>query len=243
MIDVPFDRSIRRIWADYLGCGPADTGLPGTSIVPRDGLAGTGAVHIWRIGQRAFAESDPVLAGPLTELLAHLEPDVVLTARHMRDAWGSERVGPSGGALAFYLRPENLVRREPMPPITLRRLTPKDAGLVQALNDACTPEEADEGYVAADHEIAFACMDGDRAVSVVSGYRRNGFMDMGSLTHPAYRGKRLAPAALAAACGLTFEIGLIPQYRCDVLNAASRRVAEVTGFKQCFTSEQISVIG
>jgi RimJ/RimL family protein N-acetyltransferase len=78
---------------------------------------------------------------------------------------------------------------------------------------------------------------------VVSGYRRNGFMDMGSLTHPAYRGRRLAPAALAAASALTFELGLIPQYRCDAHNTASRRVAEVTGYTLYFTNEALTVTG
>ena len=236
--DAAFDRTVRRIWAEYFGADVTATERPGTSIIVRDRLAGMGAVHIWNIGLRAFAEVDPELAGPLARLIAELGPDARLSARGLPDAWG-----PAGAALIFHLRPDDLIRRTPEPPLTLRRLTPEDAGLVQALNDACTPEEADEGYVAADHEVAFACLDGDRAVSVVSGYRRNGFMDMGSLTHPAYRGRRLAPAALAAACDVTFQIGMIPQYRCDALNTASRRVAEVAGFTACFTNEAISVIG
>jgi len=236
--DAAFDRTIRRIWAEYFGADVTETERPGTSIIARDRLAGTGAVHIWNIGMRAFAEVDPELAGPLARLIAELGPDALLSARLLGDVWE-----PTGAALIFHLRPDDLIRRTPEPPLTLRRLTPEDAGLVQALNDACTPEEADEGYVAADHEVAFACLDGDRAVSVVSGYRRNGFMDIGSLTHPAYRGRRLAPAALAAACDVTFEIGMIPQYRCDALNIASRRVAEVAGFTACFTNEAISVIG
>jgi len=222
-IDAAFDRTIRRIWAEYFGADVTETERPGTSIIARDRLAGTGAVHIWNIGMRAFAEVDPELAGPLARLIAELGPDALLPARLLGDVWE-----PTGAALIFHLRPDDLIRRTPEPPLTLRRLT---------------PEEADEGYVAADHEVAFACLDGDRAVSVVSGYRRNGFMDMGSLTHPAYRGRRLAPAALAAACDVTFEIGMIPQYRCDALNIASRRVAEVAGFTACFTNEAISVIG
>lgn len=239
----PFDRRIRAVWAEHFGCDVTDTEQPGTSIIAREALAGTGAVHIWNIGARAFAECDPALAPALMQLAANRRPDALLTAHAVQDAWGAGRIGSIDAGLIFHVRPDDLIRRTPEPPLILRRLTPGDTGLVQALNNACTPEEADEGYVAADHEIAFACLDGDYAVSVVSGYRRNGFMDMGSLTHPAYRGRRLAPAALAAACDVTFEIGMIPQYRCDALNTASRRVAEVSGFTACFTNETISVIG
>lgn len=237
-----FDRRIRQTWAEHFGSDESLTGRPGTSIIARERLAGTGAIHIWNIGAHAFVEADPALVSSLERLIADLRPGASFTARRVHDAWGADRVGFVGTALVFHLRPEDLIRRLPEPPIALRRLTPDDVALVEALNEACTPDEADDGYVAADHEIAFACLDGDRAVSVVSGYRRNGFMDMGSLTHPNYRGRRLAPAALAAASAEAFEIGLIPQYRCDVENVASRRVAEVTGYTLHFTNEAMTII-
>jgi hypothetical protein len=194
-----FDRRIRQTWAEHYGCGVSVTGQPGTSIVAREGLAEAGAIHIWNIGAHAFVDVDPALAASLERLTTELGPHALLTARAVLDAWGQDRVGSTGDALIFHLRPEELKSRTPEPPLTLRRLTPDDAALVQALNAACTPEEAEEGYVAADHEIAFACCDGDRAVSVVSGYRRNGFMDMGSLTHPPTGGQRARSLAAASA--------------------------------------------
>jgi hypothetical protein len=116
----------------------------------------------WNIGAHAFVDVDPALAASLEQLTTELGPHALLTARAVLDAWGQDRVGSTGDALIFHLRPEELKSRTPEPPLTLRRLTPDDAALVQALNAACTPEEAEEGYVAADHEIALACCDGDR---------------------------------------------------------------------------------
>jgi RimJ/RimL family protein N-acetyltransferase len=238
-----FDHRILQTWAEHFGRDVSVTGQPGTSIVAREPLAGTGAVHIWNIGAHVFVEADPAHAASLEQFMTELGARSLLTARALQEVWGQDRVGSTGAALIFHLRPGELVGWTPEPPLTLRRLTVEDDDLVQALNAACTPEEADEGYVSAGDEIAYACLDGDRAVSVVSGYRRNGFMDMGSLTHPAYRGRRLAPAALAAASALTFELGLIPQYRCDAHNTASRRVAEVTGYTLYFTNEALTVTG
>ena len=125
------------------------------------------------------------------------------------------------------------------PPFTLRQLTPADAAAMALLHQACPPEDVDEGYVETDHEIAAGCFAGDRLVAAASGYIRAGFMDLGVLTHPAYRRLGLGKAAVAALCEWTLAREMISQYRCNVNNLGSHGVALGLNFRFYFRQESL----
>jgi predicted GNAT family acetyltransferase len=94
-----------------------------------------------------------------------------------------------------------------------------------------TSEEVDEGYVEIDHQIAFGCFVGKQMVAAASGYERTGFMDLGVLTHSAFRRKGLGKAVVGALCAWSTENGYIAQYRHDMTNTGSARVAQSLNFK------------
>jgi len=241
MIDEAFEQRVRRVWAAHFGCPVDDLARGGTTVVPRERLTRTGALHIVHVGARAFAEIDPRLVDETISLLDRLGHDTRLTARVLGDGWGGDRLALADAGLVFHLHPDDLVRRQPPSGLTLKFLKAEDQPPLDELNEHCAPEEVNDAYVHAGDEIAFACLDGTRAVSAGSGYRRNGFMDMGVITHPGYRGRRLAPAVLAALSEASQERGWIPQYRCDQTNGASRRVAETTGYTLFFTTETVQL--
>ena len=94
---------------------------------------------------------------------------------------------------------------------------------LRKLKDRCQPGEVDDAYVEIDHEIACGCFEELRMVAAASGYRRNGFVDLGVLTDPSFRGRRLAPAMVAAFSRDAEAKNFIAMYRCDPTNRASMR--------------------
>ena len=124
---------------------------------------------------------------------------------------------------------------------TLNRLTSDDETALNALRQRCTEYEIEDAYVEIGHEIAWGCFKALQLAAVGSGYRRNGFMDYGVLTDPDFRGQGLARHVVCALTDDTHERGLIPQYRCNRINKASRRVAEAAGFTLYFTTESVKL--
>ena len=90
-----------------------------------------------------------------------------------------------------------------------------------------------------DHLIAFGCLAGGQLVAAASGYERAGFMDLGVLTHPAYRGQGLGKAVVGAICEWAIARNVIAQYRCNVLNIGSHGVARKLNLRLYFKQESI----
>jgi hypothetical protein len=236
-----FDSLVAARWSGHFGCSERDLDRAGSAVVPRGHLAGSGAIHLTHIWARSFAELDPSLHEEFGQALLVIAKDQPLTAALIEGVIPPTRVLSVDHGLIFHLEPRRLVDHIPNPPFERRPLEGSDASALLELFDACQPNEVDDAFVAVDHEIAFGVFEGRRLVAAGSGYRRNGFMDLGEITHPAYRGRRLAPAIVAALSQQAMGRQITPQYRCDVTNTSSSRVAEVCGFTRFFVTESLHI--
>jgi GNAT superfamily N-acetyltransferase len=177
----------------------------------------------------------------LRQVIADEKPGTVLSSESLQRVLGPERIAEVDTGLIFHLRPGDLVRPELDWQYSLQRLTSDDEPVLNALRQRCTEYELDDAYVESGHEIAWGCFKALQLTAVGSGYRRNGFMDFGVLTDPEFRGQGLARHVVCALTDDTLERGLIPQYRCNRVNKASRRVAEAAGFTLYFTTESVKL--
>lgn len=236
-----FNRRVEALWAAHFGCRARDFDRPGTTLLPRDHLRGEDLIHIVYLRRRALAELDPALEGQVAALLADLGGGPLLSHALLQQAWGQARVAGVEKGLIFHLRPGELVRPRLKPGFNLGRLSSDNQAALDVLRRRCTEHEIEEAYVEIEHEIAWGCFQDGRLAAVGSGYRRNGFMDIGVLTAPELRGQGLARHVVRALADDTLELGLIPQYRCNQINQASRRVAEAAGFTLYFTTESVKV--
>jgi len=236
-----FDDRLAEIWSAHFGCRRQDLALPGTLVVPRERLTDTGAVHIVQLHARACAEVDPQLQAELVRQLARRGESPVLTGELLKASVPAEQLLSADRGFIFHLEPDHLIVRFPEPPITLRPLTESDQPALLKLIDRCQPGEVEDAYIQIDHEIACGCFEGLRMVAAASGYRRSGFMDLGVLTDPSFRGRRLAPAMVAALSRDAEARNFFAMYRCDQANRASRRVAEASGFTQYFETESVTL--
>jgi len=236
-----FNKQVEALWAAHFGCATEDFGREGTTLLPRGRLQGENVIHIIYIRKHALAEIDPALKDALGSVLQAEGQKAVLSSELLLRTWGKERIAEVDAGLIFHLRPGELVRPVLDAQFTLRRLTAEDQPALEALRARCTEYEIDDAYVEIEHEIAWGCFRGEQLAAVGSAYPRNGFMDYGVLTDPERRGQGLARHVVCALADETAEGGLIPQYRCNRVNRASRRVAEAAGFTLYYTTESVKL--
>lgn len=236
-----FEDQVARAWSSHFGCAPEDLHRAGTTLVPLERLAGSGAIHLAHLHARAFAELDPILEGELRPLLDREGSDTALTGSLVRESPLGARLQAHDRGFIFHLDPDRLIVHAPALPITMRALIEADQRALQALFERCTADEVDDAYVDTGHEIACGCFVRERMVACGSGYRRHGFMDLGVLTDPGFRGRRLAPAIVGFLSQRCMDRSVLAMYRCDQTNRASRRVAEEAGFTLCFNTESLKL--
>jgi RimJ/RimL family protein N-acetyltransferase len=236
-----FNKQVEALWAAYFGCATEDFGREGTTLLPRGRLQGENVIHTIYIRKRALAEIDPGLKDALGSVLQAAAEKTVLSSELLLRTWGKERMAEVDAGLIFHLRPGELVRPALDAQFTLRRLTGEDQPALDALRARCTEYEVDDAYVEIEHELAWGCFRGQQLAAVGSAYPRNGFMDYGVLTDPDFRGQGLARHVVCALADDTAAGRLIPQYRCNRVNKASRRVAEAAGFTLYYTTESVKL--
>ena len=232
-----FEDLVDLTWAGHFDCTSEQVRLPGTTLLVRERMRGSGEIHLTHLRARTFAELGPDLQVELVDALGRAGWTGNLSAEALRPLLPARRLGASHRGLIFHLDPQRLALRLPKAPTHLRALAEGDQPALHALCERCSPQEVDDAYVDLGHEVVYGCFEAKQLVAAGSGYRRNGFLDIGVITDPAHRGRRLAPAIAAAISRDGIQKGLIAQYRCDVQNASSIRVAERAGFTRLFTYE------
>lgn len=234
-----FTQAIERNWAEHFGCPPGMVHQAGTTLLPEEQFSGSRVIALWYIGKHTFVQLDPSYKPGLDLVVNGLYPRVSLCAADLQQAWGEDAIESQYAHLAYYLYPPDLPAYLPPAPFVLRQLSPADSDHMRALHEANTPEDVEEGFVEVSHEIAFGCFSDDLLVAAASGYERTGFMDIGVLTHPAYRQKGLGKAVVGAVCKWSIQRDMIPQYRCNQQNYASAGVAERLHFRLYYKSEDV----
>ncbi len=234
-----FELAVLQNWATRFNCTVDDFRLPGTVLMPEVEFAGSGAIHIWTIGARAFARMDPAVTSVVDQALGRRRETVALNKALMQAALGPESVLRSEESVLRYLYPPDFRRTEPPDPYVIRTLTIDDADALAAMKSTCTPGEVDMGEVSVDDEIGFGCFDGDRLAAVATGFRLTGFMDIGVLTDPAYRRQGLGKAVVSALCAWCINLPVIPQYRCLTTNVGSYAISQSLGFELTLGQQSI----
>ncbi|PKN91639.1 MAG: hypothetical protein CVU44_18840 [Chloroflexi bacterium HGW-Chloroflexi-6] len=225
-----FEQNIYRNWAAHFGQAAEITSQPGTTLIREEKYRGDQDVALWYIGKHTFAQFDPDLTNMVEGALAQFPADQSLTADALAVILGSKQIASRDKGRMLYLYPGDLPAYMPPAPYVLRPLTLADAGALLALKGFLTAEEVEDGYVEVNHQIAFGCFDGNKLVAAASGYELAGFMDIGVLTHSAFRRQGLGKAVVGALSAWAIQNGYIAQYRHDLTNINSASVANSLNF-------------
>lgn len=207
----------------------------GTVLAPTPDRAGSPWVVAYAFGDVTIVWCAPTLA-PRLGSLTSAEPIDVETFRQRTDELGGEFVA-NGRHRVLDRPPASPVGAAPH---ELRWLDPGDEGdlaLLHRFVDACSEDDLDEAELELDdlddHIVVSLGDDGE-----ISGYASGrpfdvaeDFDDIGVITHPDHRGRRLGALVVAEYCRVRQAAGRRMYYSCDVENLGSNRVAETVGFE------------
>lgn len=152
-------------------------------------------------------------------------PETVLTAAN------GER--GDGGLILSLSTPEGAYVQTHADPPGVKWLGAEDVERMAEFRSRVPAEDVDEAYVELAHWFVVGMMEGDRIVAAASAYpwRSSGLADIGVVTRPDRRGRGHATNLTLVLARAVMARGYWPQYRCDLENTASAKVAASAGFE------------
>ncbi|MFZ9481539.1 MAG: GNAT family N-acetyltransferase [Ilumatobacteraceae bacterium] len=210
----------------------------GTTVIGREGRAGTGSATCYWVGRHAVVWCDPALEESLAPLLS----DHVVSPDHVDNVMTSLGLDVLGPAIMHGLDSLRDPVVPPPAPYVGRALTNADVELVRAFTERCEPSDVDavllgdldefdesgirvaiDPAVGPDHIVAYA--------SAMDWGWNAAFADIGVLVHGDHRRRGLAQWVVHTAAAALLEEGRLPLYRHDVDNLGSAAVARSVGFE------------
>ncbi len=240
MDKIAYENTIYQNWTSHFGRSVETVKQNGTTLLPESKYDGDKIIVLWNIGKHTFVEFDPAYFFRLDTMLKKLPANISITGEHIQEAWKDETILARDIGLTYFLFPSDLTDYTPPQSFSLRQLTEADTVAMSILHKANTPEDVDEAYVEVSHQVAFGCFLDELLVAAASGYERTGFLDIGVLTHPEFRKKGLGKSVVGALCDWSNQHNTIAQYRHNIINTGSQKVALSLNFRMYFKSECIS---
>lgn len=210
----------------------------GTTVVGSADRQGSSAAVAYPLGDRTIIWCAHDLAARL-ESLNKADP---LTVHQFVDAGQSLGGSVAGFGNHRVLTAEpNTLAADGYRIVALQRDDPADRLLLAEFIDACSADDLDEAELAMDEldsAITVLVDDSGSIASYASGRpwaMDDDFDDIGVITHPDHRGRRLGASVDAAFCRRRQTKGRLLLYNCNVDNLGSNRVAETVGFELATT--------
>lgn len=242
----PFETEVLKPWTRRLGCSLRVLAQPGTTLQPKarndQGRALT--LTLWHAGAHTVVEAPSALRGIVRAVLATMPAQTSIEAEDLAGAWA--RLGhdaPLNREVTrfHYMHAETFRPVDPPDGFRIRTLKRDDRFALKALHDVCEPEAVDAAEVSVDDTIGIACIHEGAIVAVATGFWFLSFMDIGVLTHPDFRRQGLGASVVTALARWCQVRGIVAQYRYDVRNTGSRRLAERLNFEPMIRQETLDI--
>ena len=219
MVAVPqaLERSLERrvlaLWGTVLGVE--------ASVLDRDGMVVVEDHREFAAERRATIRT---ARGSLL-LPAPAETQVALADPAAYSSYVTEHA--TGIGLLHYLADPPAGDRDPR----VRVLDARDRPLLDDLQTAAGAAASEEAEVDVGHPLAIGITEGGRLLAIASLLEETGdVVDVGVLVDPAERRRRLGVAAVSTIAERAARSGRLIQYRCNLENEASARLAQACGF-------------
>ncbi len=123
---------------------------------------------------------------------------------------------------------------------TIRQITQDDADAFAEFHEKCSERDRQYGEVGLNDETVFGVLDGKRIIAVASSFEWQGFVDIGVLTDPDYRGQGAGKAVVASIIQhyLQNTVDERPlSYRHETSNVGSGKIAKAVGWQRFATMD------
>ena len=236
-------RSFRSALAGVAGADASLFDEPGTTVVGEAGRQGTAAASAYCVGAHTLVRCDPAIADQVTDLLAD-GPARGIDLDRFEELLRPAAETMHGRGFIHVMTAADVREGGPIDEVRpLDRVTDRD--LIAALV-AVDEDGADEAEINLDEldERIVGIIRGDALAAYASEcpWDTDGeFADIGVMTHPDHRGRRLGHAVVAEVTRSINRDGRIPMYRCNMDNTASRALCLAVGYTEVAVLAAVSL--
>ena len=240
MLPSTIDR-IDGYWAERLGCRIDDLREPRVTLVTHhEALAEYRGVYALRSHDGGLLVSSPAShAGTLRDAIAGLPPDRAFDAALLRGTLGDAGATVIGPASLAYADSAAFI---PATHTDVRRLTPAEAGALDALRTRCDATEWAHSGIQPEHDPIFARFDDGNILAAASWAAMGPLRHIGVITHPEHRGHGYASAVGSAVTSAALTDGAVPQWQTLLSNAPSLAVGRRLGFVERYRSIAVRLV-
>ncbi|MCK4260448.1 MAG: GNAT family N-acetyltransferase [Halanaerobiales bacterium] len=242
-MDKKFEHEIKEYWANRYNCNPEDIAQGRTIVNSIDHLEGSKKVYISYLDDCSLVAVDPLYLNKVKSLIEESSISRAILVGDLKEFFGKDNVFIFTPGYVTYLIPENFSLGTLDKKFNIRQLDKKDNQYLEILNGACTKRELEYAFVEIDHPVIFGCFYEDQLVAVASFiFWGDHIVDIGVLTHPEYRGKGLGKTVVGALCKWGIDNDKILQYRFEITNIGSGKIAESLGFTKYIKEEEVEIL-
>ena len=218
-------------WAAALGCDVTDFHHGRTLVAPHGTALSDypGVLALARHGA-CIISTPPARVAPAVALFAGQPPHAAFARDILQQAFvpkGSAVIGPAWLGYADCTDIQTADSHDTRP------LTRQDAAALRALEAACDPVAWEHSGIDASQGLLFGCFHGPVLVGAgTCRPRGEGVLDIGIVTHPAYRGHGYGRAVVSAMTAYGLTHGHVMRYRTLQENVPSLRIARALGYQE-----------
>ena len=224
-------QAVVAFWAAHLGCSEVQLGQPSTSVVRNgpDLASFCGATVVLRPPACVLAVPEDWYE-PVASRVGHRPPAEVFDSAVLRQVLGAAVDQVIGPAWLGYADASDF---RPAPTMGTRLLTDQDLPELQRLAAACGPMAWEHSGIDPARPPVFGCFAGE--VLAAAGMLEcwgDRLLQVGIVTHPAYRGRGYGKAVVSAMTAHGLATGGVVQYRTLQANLPSVGIARALGFQR-----------
>ncbi|HEY7782236.1 MAG TPA: GNAT family N-acetyltransferase [Ktedonobacterales bacterium] len=223
--------TIDHYWAATFGCQPADLYQPNLMVVRHVALQGYQGAYLFRRGPSCVMSVPEALVEAVSMAVRGHTPDEVFDPQFLVHGFGSavgKFVGPTWQGYA------DSTDFQAADSSSVRQLGPSDEAILRGLEGACGEAEWEQSGLDPYREPLFGAFlaGGELAAAGTAEIRDDPFLDVGVLTHPAYRNHGHGRAIVCAATEYGLGQGHIMHFQALRANLPALALARALGYQE-----------
>ncbi|MDM5317169.1 GNAT family N-acetyltransferase [Fictibacillus sp. b24] len=223
---------VYRNWAERLECDISDMKTPKLIVRQHSGkLEGYHGIYCFYNGSTCVISAPPKYVPQINIAVSGCRPDEAFDVKLLARSLNSDNYQVIGPAFQGYVDCGSFI--ELKSPEVVELVTEKSLVLLQDLRKSCSETEWEHSNIEDHRQPIIARFYDEKIVAAGSwSVERSGFLSVGIISHPDYRGNGHAKAVVSALTSKGLTTGAIMHYQTLKSNTSSVAIAHSLGYKE-----------
>ncbi|WP_226673486.1 GNAT family N-acetyltransferase [Rossellomorea aquimaris] len=217
-------------WANLLGCDYSQLIAPTVSVVKHsEGLNGYNGIYFFNNRTSCIISAPPKYISELDKAVGGLEPDQAFNGDLLGHSIGDGHIKIIGPAFQGYVDSDSFLQASSPSVVVLE--TEHHKALLKELRESCTEIEWQHSSIDEERSPILLRILNGKAVAAGSWRKgESGFLSIGIISHPSYRGQGHAKTVVNALTKQGLTTGATMHYQTLESNTSSVAIAQSLGY-------------